>query len=406
MGAGYAGTYTFQKLHKKFHGDARVSLTLINRSNYFLSTPLLHEVATGSISPENIIEPLRKILRCTHEQFLLTDVKSISLLNKVVETFAGTVPYDYLVLAMGAETNYRGVPGARENTFTLKTLEDAIKLKNHFIEVFERATLVAEGDLDALLHFVIIGGGGVGVELAAEMADFFYETFATYYPAKIISRVKITIINSSDELLLNFQRSIRTRSKQVLRQKGIEVRFGLQVTKIEPGKIYLNNNQVVKTGTIIWAAGVKPSSVPIDVVADLEKIDGRLVVNEYLQIPSFPNVFVLGDMAAFKNPGEPLPVPMLAQVAHRQSVGVARNVINLIEGWPVVPYVYRHFGDLVSLGNWMAAGELFGFKFFGHLAWFFWRGVYLSKLLSPAKQAKVLLDWFINLFLPRDISEL
>ena len=127
-------------------------------------------------------------------------------------------------------------------------------------------------------------------------------------------------------------------------------------------------------------------------------------MNQYLQVPSFPEVFVLGDMAAFRNKGESVILPMLAQVAHRQSVGVARNVINLIEGRAPEAYIYKHWGDLVSLGEWMAAGELFGLKIFGHVAWFFWRGVYLSKLLSPTKKVKVLLDWLVNLFSPRDIS--
>jgi len=403
LGAGYGGIYTFLKLHKRFHADRSVELQLVNKTNYFISTPFLHEVATGSISPEHVAEPIRKIIGCTEEEFMMTEVTGLALSEREVHTLRGPIPYDYLVIALGAQTSYRNVTGAREHTLALKTLEDAVNLKTHFIRTFEYASGIADPEeLDRALRFVVVGGGGTGVELVAEMADLFLDTFAKYYDKRLIENVEVMLLHARDELLPSFNRYIRRRSAQVLRRKGITVRLGVQVSEVRPHSLILNTGELVKARTIIWAAGVEPNSLPFDVTLQREK--GRILVNQYLQIPSFPEVFVMGDMAAFKNPGSAETLPMLAQVAHRQSVGVARNIIRLVEGKAPLAYTYKHWGDLVSLGEWMAAGELFGLRLFGHMAWFFWRGVYLSKLISWSKKAEVLLDWIVDLFRPRDIS--
>lgn len=413
LGAGYGGTYVFKHLHRRFHGTGEAELLLINKTNYFISTPFLHEVATGNLSPEHIVEPLRKVLNCTHEQFLQSEVESVSLEKREVLTHDGVISYDYLVLATGAETNFRGVPGAAEQGWQLKTLEHAIALKNRFIEMFEQAAAIlgahVRSPADApsiaeLLHFVVVGGGATGVELAAEMADLFYQTFAAYYDERLIGWAKITLVHAGDELLANFQESIRVRSKRVLRNKKVELRFGLSVSEVSPDGLCLTNGEKIKARTIIWVAGVRPALPVFDIKLGLEA--GRITVNQYLQLPNYPEVFALGDLAAFRNPDSPGPLPMLAQVAHRQAQGVARNVIRLVEGRSVLNYTYKHQGDLVSLGDWIAAGELFGIRLFGHLTWFIWRGVYLAKLISPAKKAKVLLDWIVDLFSPRDIAQL
>ncbi|MEK7535470.1 MAG: NAD(P)/FAD-dependent oxidoreductase [Patescibacteria group bacterium] len=402
LGAGYGGVYTFKHLHKHFKNNPNIALKLVSKTNYFVSTPFLHEVATGNIDPEHVAEPLRKIFPGT-EEFELAEVKSISLKDKKVSTGAGALSYDYLVMALGAETNYRNTKGAREHTLTLKTLEDAIKLKNHFIATFDQAAnLTNENEIKKKLRFVVIGGGATGVELATEMSDFFYDSLGPYYTKKFVEHIEIILVHAGDDLLPNFSRSIRLSSKKVLRKKKIEIKFGLQVTEVRPGSLVLNNSKVIEASTIIWTAGVTPSSVSIEPALEREK--GRIVVNQFFQIPHHPEVFVLGDQAAFRNVGESMALPMLAQVAHKQADGVSLNLIRTIEGKLPVPYTYKHLGDLVSLGEWVAAGELFGFKIFGHLAWFFWRGVYLSKLLSPTKKVKVFFDWTLNLFSPRDIS--
>ncbi|HEY4493333.1 MAG TPA: NAD(P)/FAD-dependent oxidoreductase [Candidatus Paceibacterota bacterium] len=402
LGGGYGGTYTFKHLHKSFKNNSGVELRLISKTNYFVSTPFLHEVATGNIDPEHVAEPLRKIFPGP-EEFQLADVKAISLKDKKVETNEGVIAYDYLIMALGAETNYRNTPGAREHTLALKTLEDAIKLKNHFISTFDQAAnLHNEEEIRKKLRFVVIGGGATGVELVSEMSDFLYSSLGTYYTKNFIAHISIILVHAGDDLLPNFSHNIRLASKKVLRKKKIEIKFGLQVIEVRPGALVLNNGEVIESDTIIWAAGVSPSSV--SVTPSVERERGRIIVNQFFQIPSYPEVFVLGDQAAFRNVGDSAALPMLAQVAHKQADAVARNVARIVEGKLPMPYTYKHLGDLVSLGEWVAAGELFGIKIFGHVAWFFWRGVYLSKLLSPTKKVKVLLDWLLNLFAPRDIS--
>lgn len=402
LGGGYGGAYTFKYLQEHFRGDPLVNLQLVTRSNYFVSTPFLHEVATGGVLAEHVAEPLRKVFRGP-ENLLVAEVKSVNLSDKVVETSECQVPYDYLVLALGSETNYRNVPGAREHTLPLKTLEDAARLKNHLLAKFEEAANCQDAEeIKSTLSFVVVGGGATGVELAAEMADLVFGTMRKYYPRKLIDQVRITLVNSGDDLLPNFARSIRVRSKNVLRKKKIEIKFGLNVVEVRAREFVLSSGEVIKSDTVVWAAGVSPSSVPI--TPEPKKERGRIAVNQFLQIPDHPEVFALGDQASFHNQGSMESLPMLAQVAHKQAEGVAVNLARLIEGKPLVTYSYKHMGDLVSLGEWVAAGEVFGMKIFGHISWFFWRGVYLAKLLSPSKRFEVLIDWVVDLFSPRDIS--
>lgn len=405
LGAGYGGAYTFDKLHKRFHNNSEVKLTIVNKYNYFMSTPLLHEVATGSIAPEHIVEPLRELLGCSEDQFVMSEVEEVRLKDKKIVTKHGELRYDYLVVALGSQTNFRGVTGARENTIELKSLEDAIKIKNHLISMFEQAAESTDStEVKRLLHFVVVGGGATGVELSAEMADLFECTFKKFYGSELMRNVMITIIHAGDELLFNFSRSIRVKTKRALRGKGINVRFGLAVTEVTKESVTMNNGERIDTRTVIWVAGAIPVQIKFD--TEIAREQGRITVNQYLQIPHYPEVFVLGDMAAFRNPDETAILPMLAQVAHKQSVAVANNVSRMIEGREPVVFVYKHWGDLVSLGQWLAAGDLFGVKFFGHLTWLLWRGVYLSKLLSIGKRLQVAFDWLLNIFRPRDISEI
>ncbi len=406
LGGGFGGVYTLKYLHKFFHTrgltriNVDVKLILVNKKNYFLFTPLLHEFATGSVSLENLVEPIREIIKCCDYEFIHGEVKRIDLEKKIIELNENKLDYDYLVIALGSKTNFYNIPGAEENSFTLKSLDDAIRLRNHFIHMFE----IASKDKDeVLLTFVIVGGGATGVELAGEMSDYFYKTFSKFYPKEIISKVKIILIERGNELIPQFSPKLRKIAFEVLKKKNVEVILGKGVKEVGKDFIKLDDETIIKTKTVIWTAGVEPN-LP-EIIGNVEKDSKRrLIVNEYLQVKNYDNVFALGDVCSFIQNQKPL--PQLAQVAVRQAKAVAKNIFNLIQNKPLEKFVYRHQGDLISLGRFFAIGEIKNFTFSGFFAWILWRGVYLSKLISNKDKIKTFIDWLLDFFYPRDITEI
>jgi len=444
LGGGFGGFYTLKYLHKLFHTyglkristriNADVKLILVNKKNYFLFTPLLHEFATGNVSLENLVEPIREIIKCCDYEFIHGEVKRIDLENKIVELNENKIDYDYLVIALGSKTNFYNIPGAEENSFTLKSLDDAIRLRNHFIHMFEKYANNLPGyqpdmspgykpdksgsypgslsernpgkisdNSSAELTFVIVGGGATGVELAGEMSDYFYKTFSKFYPKEIISKIKIILIEKGNELIPQFSPKLRKIAFEVLRKKNVEIILGKGVKEVGKDFIKLDDETIIKTKTVVWTAGVEPN-LP-EIIGNVEKDNkGRLIVNEYLQVKNYDNVFAVGDVCSFIKNQKPL--PQLAQVAVRQAKAVAKNIFNLIQNKPLEKFIYRHQGDLISLGRFFAIGEIKNFTFSGFFAWLLWRGVYLSKLISNKDKIKTFIDWLLDFFYPRDITEI
>lgn len=402
LGAGFGGLKTFLQLTKKTTDDFRV--TLVDDNNFFQFSSLLHEVATGSLFPENITLPLRPLIRPPHD-FIRGKVLSLDFDNKKVEIDSGAIDYDYLVLALGAETNYFDIPGAKEYSFALKNMSDAVRLKNHLIDTFESATK-AKDDVEAqkLLSFVIVGGGPTGVELAAEMSDFFTKTLVPAYCGFIKARPKITIVQRDSHIIHQFSEGLRRRVARVLTKKGVEIILDTAVSAVKNDRVIFDGGQELPTQTVVWVAGVKASTVSTQ--PELAREKGRLVVNEFFQPSDFPEVFVMGDLAGMKDPQTGLPLPMTAQVADRQAPVVAKNICRIIAGQKPKPFTYKHMGDLISVGTWQAAGEIFGLHLAGRLTWLLWRAVYWSKMPTTSKKLQILLDWTIDLFRPRDISRL
>src|SRR3989344_3104052 len=455
IGNGFGGVYALKNLHKFFHNDKKIELALVGEKNYFLFTPLLHEVATGGINPGNIIEPIRKVLGCCLDKFYLGKAEIINFDSHTVQVENALISYDYLVLAPGAETNFYNIPGAEEYSFPLKSIADAIKIKNRCIMVMERASHVENRiKRKNMLRFVVVGGGPTGVELAAELEELIKETFSSYYPEEIMEDTSIVLIQKSPELVPAFGEKIRKKSLEILRKKGIEVMltrtvrseeimedtsivliqkspelvpaFGEKIRKKsleilrkkgievmltrtvkEVGLSYvvINENIKIFTETVIWVAGVKPAELKFNQPAK-QSSDGRLVVNEYLQLENHKEVFAIGDAAAFRDANKNIFLPALAQVAEKEAKAVAKNIQLLINNKIPEKFLYRNSGNLMSLGQWMAVGEIFNFTFSGHTTWWFWRTVYLFKLISWRKKVRVAADWTMNLFSPRDISQL
>ncbi len=343
---------------------------------------------------------------CCLDSFYVGKAEEVSLSGKIVRVNGNSIAFDYLVLASGAETNFYDVAGAEENCFTLKSLEDAIRLKNHSIDMVDKASFIGKTEeRKKMLCFAIIGGGPTGVELSAEMQEFFWGTFSRYYNKEIINNISVVLIQRDKEILPQFKENLRGKSLKTLEKNGVKVILGSAVEKVSPDSILLSNGSIIYTKTPIWVAGVKPSDISLDKDVERES-DGRIKVNQYLQVEKHPFAYVLGDLAGVKKPDGTL-FPMLAQVAVKEAKIAAQNIKLQIEGSVKLrQFGYELSGSLVSLGKWNAIGNIFNLYLSGFLAWFVWRTIYLSKLISWQKKVKVAVAWSVSFFSPRDISKL
>lgn len=402
LGGGFGGVYSLINLHKYFHKNKNIKITLISDKNYFLFTPLLHEFVTGSISLDSLIEPIRKIIRCCDYDFIHGNVEIIDLENKLVKISKLTINYDYLIIALGSKPNFYNIPGADKYSFTLKNIDDAIKLKNRIIENFEKASLNID-EVKKLLTFVIIGGGATGVELAAEMSEYFYHTFSKIYSPQLTKLTEIYLIEKGNELIYQFHPKLRIKVKKILENKRIKIKLGIGCKEIGEDYVKLDNNEIIETKNVIWTAGVKPNLTEIN--GEIEKDNqGRIVVDEFLRIKNYKEVFVIGDCCCFIQNEKPL--PQLAQVAVRQAEFISKNLYYLFNNKPLKIFKYKHKGDLLSVGKLSAVGEIKNIIISGWWVWILWKLVYLSKIISWRDRVKVVIDWLFNIFSPRDISEI
>ncbi|MEK7463910.1 MAG: NAD(P)/FAD-dependent oxidoreductase [Patescibacteria group bacterium] len=392
VGGGFGGIYTAKNLEKFFDCET-AEITLINPSNYFLFTPLLHEVATGGLSPESIVEPIREVFRGDCIKFVEDTVVEIKSGTKEVITSRVTYSYDYLVISAGAETNYFGTPGAKENAFALKNLSDAIALRNHIITTCEKAVLEKN---KSLLSFAIVGAGATGVELAAELIEYVQHTICSYHRDSGFGEedIKVTLITATPDVISQFPIKMRDIALKELNARGIVVTANSIVAKVDPHAITFKDGQILNAHTLIWVAGVTPS------LASIKGVDvgpkKRIEVNESLQSLKNPEIFALGDASgAF---------PMLAQVAVRQAKVVANNISALVAGKKLLNFSFDQKILLISLGQWYAAGHFWKITLRGPVMWWIWRTVYLFNFLSWRKKIEIVAEWTINLFYPRDIT--
>ena len=407
IGAGFGGVYTYNNL-RRLDKNPNIKVTIISSTNYFLFTPLLHEVATGGLGYSNILTPIRNLL-ISGDDFYQADVLKIDLEDKTIDTSVGSLSFDVLVIATGATTNYYDVVGAKELTFPLKSLDDAINLRDRFIDQFERGIHIKDQHKrKKLLSFTVVGGGPTGVELVSEMSEYFFETFARLYAhsdnCDIKKDVTLTLVDSNFTLLKQYSSKISDVVHKRLTNLGINLLLGKSVKEITTDGIIFTDGSFHESGTTMWTAGVK-SQVP-ELVGNVIFHNDRLIVNPKMQLEHYSNVFVLGDCACI-GPSSTFTVPMLAQAATKGSVIVAKNILNYVQGEDVLNnFKFRSDGMLISLGQWMAVGDVKGRMLHGRFTWWLWRTIYLFKILTWPKRLKIALEWTINLFSERDISKL
>ncbi|MCF2147622.1 NAD(P)/FAD-dependent oxidoreductase [Desmonostoc muscorum LEGE 12446] len=402
VGAGFGGLQAAQSL-----ADFGADVLLIDRHNYHTFIPLLYQVATGQLEPEYIAYPIRTILRRfsflrnkPKVQFLMAEVEQIDFSGQTVETDSCLITYDFLVLATGSRTQFLGVPGASEYAFSMRTLEQAIAIRNQIFSCFERA--IHESDSSRrqqLLTFTIVGGGATGVEVAGAFGEMLRGQLRRDYPT-ILQDVRLILVQSGDRLLAELPKKLGAYTHKRLHQLGVEVYLLSKVTKVTFESVHLQNDEVIPTATVIWTAGLEANYPTISQEVSLAN-KGKLIVHPTLQLLEQPNVYAIGDLAYVEQNGKPL--SGVAPEALQQGVTVARNIQRQFRGQSPEPFSYFNKGRLAIIGCYSGVGKIGAFAFTGFLAWLMWLGVHLVYLPGYRSRFFVLLTW-LHTYLSRDRS--
>ncbi len=404
LGCGFAGLHTLQRFLRSLNGEENVEITLVNDENYFLFSPLLHEVATGGIETRHIAHPIRRLSCSDRFNFLQASVEKIDLGDRKVTTTAGTLDYDCLVLALGSVTDMSGLHSLESNVFTLKTLHDSMLIRNHIIAAFERASIETDPQRRSqLLTFVVSGGGYTGVQMAADLRDFIFKYLAKYYKMKDVDAIRIILIEAEGKVVGELDSKLGAYVTKHLQRMGIEIRLNSRVTRVWEDRIEINRTEIVPANTLIWVSGVVANPRIAELDAETDSI-GRVLVNEYLELPASPGVYALGDCAHFKDPKSGQPIPPRAHTAVRQAKTVARNLLAEIRGSDRKCYHYTNSAEIVSLGRSKAALRFYDMRLYGFLARLIWLVSYSSLATGTYNSVRIITDWLLSRVFGRDTT--
>ena len=430
LGGGFGGTAVLRRLQDRFQRDVTVDIAMVSKDNYLLFTPMLHEIASGMIETRHIVTPIRAF--CNRSRFYCANVENIDLENKHVlirsssatptdesksdlEINTKSLAYDYLVIALGSETKFLGMSDLQRYAFTLKSLNDAINLRNHIIYLLERsdqllpASSVHDKELqNRLLTFVVVGGGFAGVETAGEINDFIHDSAKDYYHNVDSKNIRIIIVQSGNRLLPEMSEKLAKFALQKLRNSGVEVILNRRMIEATQGSIKLNDDTIILTNTIIWSAGVAPGLLTSNLTCDHDDKTKKIIVDKYLEVPKYHGVYAIGDCALVMDPNAGNPYPPTAQHAIREGSTAAKNIIASI-GEKLderEAFDYKTRGTMASIGKRTGVGNLLGTQVQGFLAWWIWRNYYLANLPTIQKKIRVLADWTLDIFFKRDVTML
>src|ERR1700736_3634567 len=407
-GGGFAGLSAAMYLDKTLarRGDAEV--ILINRENFILFTPMLHEVAAGDLYPGDIVNPLRRILR--RVKFVQAEVQAIDLSARRVHCLGGVarleieLDFDHLLLTLGSETNFFDLPGVSEWAATMKSMIDAAMLRNRVLALLEEASLQSDSAARRrLLTFVTAGGGFAGAETTGAINDFVRE-IVRYYPSLNEELIRVVVIHPGDFLLPELGQELGDYAERKLRERKVEVIKGARVASYDGLLVKLTDSKSIPASTLIWTAGVKPS--PVIAPLPCQKEHGRLLVNEFLGVPGVPGLWAAGDCAAVPHSKTGKFHPPTAQHGLREGLIAGKNIEAAILGRPTRPFIFTTLGQLATIGRRTGVAMVFGVKFSGFVAWCLWRSIYLMKLPRLPKKLRVLVGWTLDLLLARDIEQM
>lgn len=394
LGAGFGGIGTVQKLR-----DAPVRITIVDKHDYHTFQPLLYQVATDELSPTEVGYPVRELLhRHKNAVFHNCAIRGIDLVSKhVILDGMAPLAYDYLVLALGAVVNFHDTPGAAEHSFPLYSMADAIQLHDHILQMFEAVdknpALVDEG----ALNFCIVGGGATGTELAGALAELLRAELADDFPNLPIDKAQVILYEHSPHLLAAFKPKLRDYAQKALVERGVQVLVSAGVKEVSPTDITLESGEIVKTHTLVWAAGLHANPLTESLSIELGP-GGRIPSGADLQIKDHPGVFAIGDVAAMTNIKTGKPLPGLGAVALQAGHYVGKTIARLIAGKSAEPFEYFDKGTMAQIGRSAGVVELpGGGTLTGHVAWLAWLGVHLALLSGTEEKSSVFVEWGWNI---------
>jgi NADH dehydrogenase len=403
VGGGFAGIRTAKLLEHTLPPDW--TLTLISQENFITFNPLLPEVVGASIMPGHVIAPHRQMIHCSH--VAMAQVSEIDTAARELQYLGegpGMLRYDQLVLTCGANANLDIVKGMSRNALPLKTLGDALFLRNRIIARLEQAELQPDPELRRwLTSFIVVGGGFSGVETSGELVDFLYASLKYY---KRISRedLRIVLLHSGDRLLPELSASLGEFTLRKMRSRGVDVRLGTRAVCVTDRHVELDSGEYIAAGTVICTIGTQQNSLLDSIPA--VKNRGRLVVNPDMSVPGVDGLWAAGDCAAVINSLDGKVCPPTAQFAEAQAAQLAANILSRLAGEPTKPFRYHPKGQLSSIGHNNAVAEVLGLKLSGFIAWLMWRGLYLLRIPTLARKTRLFLEWNWAMFFPPDISHL
>jgi NADH:ubiquinone reductase (H+-translocating) len=446
LGGGFAGIGVLKKLQKEFNNDASVEITLVDKGNFLLFTPMLPEIVSGMIETRHIVTPVRSF--CKKAKFFEANIDLIDLKNREVNLIHSigkqsqsqsqeqqqqsgnlhehTLKYDYLVIALGSENNFFGNSEVEENAFTLKTIKDGIVLRNHLLKILEQANL-EENNHDLrkrLLTFVVVGGGFSGVETVGAVNDFVRQTIAQYYKNIYMSDVRVILVSATDKILEQIDEDLGKFALEKLKENGVEFIMNSKVKGASKDKAILDNDNEISCYSLIWTAGVTQNKLIAELECEHDK-GHRIVTNEYLEVKNYEDVvFALGDCASIPDHHTGKSYPPTAQHAIREADVAAENIIlsikankakermgivdenNNIVSRTKKKFDYKTKGMMAQIGKRTGVAILFGkLKLHGFIAWWLWRSYYLANLPTVKKKLKVMGDWTLDLFFKPDVSQ-
>jgi NADH:ubiquinone reductase (H+-translocating) len=403
IGGGFAGAKTAQLLEHRLPPEW--NLTLVSQENFITFNPLLPEVVGASILPGHVIAPHRQMVHCSH--VCMAQVIGIDTAAKEVEYLGegpGRMRYDELVLAVGTNANLDLVKGMASYALPLKTLGDALFLRNRVISRLEQAELQPVREHRRwLTTFVIVGGGFSGVETAGELVDFLHASLR-YYRNIDREDIRIVLLHSGERLVPELSPSLGAFTLEKMMKHDVDVRLGARAVRVTDRAVHLDDGTIIEAGTVVCTIGTQPNPLLDSIPTPKER--GRLVVNDDFSVPGVDGVWAAGDCAAVRNARDGKPAPPTAQFAEAAAKRLAANILAKIAGQPTQAFSYAPRGQMASIGHNKAVAEIFGVKISGFIAWLLWRGLYLLRVPTFARKSRLFLEWNWAMFFPPDISHL
>lgn len=392
IGGGFGGLNLAKSLRNK-----NFQVVMLDKNNYHTFQPLLYQVATAGLEPDSIAYPIRKIFKNQERfHFRMASVENINTTDHRIETNIGPLEYDYLVIATGTTTNFFGMKGVEKYAMTMKTVSEALDLRSLILQNFEKALLANEAEQESYMNFPIVGGGPTGVELAGALAELKNHILPADYPDLDIKRMKIQVIEMQDEVLKPMSEKASEKALSYLQELGVDVMLNKSVASFDGDKLTFKSGEVLKSKTLIWAAGVRGNIINGFPETAIDR--GRYIVDRTSKVKGFDNIYAVGDIAFMTTPLFENGLPQVAPVANQQGIFLAKNLIRLQEKQKPLEFEYKDQGSMATIGRNRAVVDVGKIKFQGTIAWFVWMFVHLISLVGFRNRVITFFNWSYNYF--------